>query len=384
MKVLHVIDSLSGAGGAEQGLVREITRFGDDIEQTVVLLYDRTDLAPELDARGVRVEVIGLVEGSGSRAWPRALSPVRRIAHSFEPDVIQTSLFLGNIVGQLVGRSLMIPVVSNLVLSGDLELLRAFQPGADTKRAQLLRSIAGWSARSKWVWFRALTEEVKLSNAGLLGVDPGRVTVIPRGVPRPDLHNPVSRDELGLPDGPLVVNVGRLAPQKGQVYLVEAFAKVRRRVPEAHLVIVGKEGTAEAEVRAAVNRLGLADVVTIAGYSTNVTDYLAHAHVFAFPSVMEGLGTSVIEAMACGVPVVAFDIPPVREATVGGQYGTLIPVGDVDALAAELIGRVRTDRTVDDRARDWVRNHHDLGRIASLVEAMLRATASNAGREKRS
>lgn len=383
MKVLHVIDSLSGAGGAEQGLVREITRFSDDVEQTVILLYDRTDLAPGLDAHGVRLEVLGLAEGSGSRAWPRALAPVRRVARSFQPDVIQTSLFLGNIVGQLVGRILKIPVLSNLVLSGDPELLRAFQPGADTKRAEILRSIAGWSARSKWVVFRALTEEVRLSNAALLGVDPNRVTVIPRGVPKPDLDHPASRADLGLPDGPLVVNVGRLAPQKGQVYLVEAFAGVRERVPDSHLVIVGKEGAAGAEVRAAVDRLGLADAVTIAGYSTNVTDYLAHAHVFAFPSVMEGLGTSVVEAMACGVPVVAFDIPPVREATVGGRYGSLIPVGDVDSLAAALIERVETNRVIDYRARDWVMNHHDLGRVASSIEGLLRATASIAEKNER-
>jgi glycosyltransferase involved in cell wall biosynthesis len=375
MRVLHVIDSLSGSGGAEQGLTREITRFSDDIEQTVVLLYDRVELASELDRRGIAVKVVGIAEGSGSRAWPRALAPVRRIAKSFRPDVIQSSLFLGNMVGQLVGRSLGIPVVSNLVLSGDLELLRAFQPGADSRKAQVLRSIAGWTARSRYVTFRALTEEVKDSNAALLGVDPGRVTVIPRGVPQPDLSNPESRQGLGLPDGPLIVNVGRLAPQKGQVYLIEAFARVRAEVPEAHLVIVGKEGPSQPEVMETIARHGLSGSVTIAGYSTRVSDYLAHAHVFAFPSVMEGLGTSVLEAMACGVPVVAFDIPPVREATVEGKHGTLVPVGDVESLAAALIGYAKGDRVVDVGARDWVRSHHDLDRIAALVQGLVVTTA---------
>ena len=374
-----MIDSLSGAGGAEQGLVREITRFNDDIEQLVVLLYDRVDLAPALAESGIQVEVVGLVEGSGSRAWPRALPPVRRLTRSFRPDVIQTSLFLGNIVGQLAGRSLRIPVVSNLVLSGELESLRAFQPGAASRRAAVLRSIAGWSARSKWVTFRTLTEEVRLSNARLLRVDPDRMTVIPRGVPQPDLGHPRSRDELGLPGGPLIVNVGRLAPQKGQTYLIEALAEVRGIVPDAHLVIVGKPGAAEPEVKAAIDRLDLTDSVTVAGHSTKVTDYLAHAHVFAFPSVMEGLGTSVIEAMACGVPVVAFDIPPVREATVGGEYGTLVPVGDVGSLARALTAYVSADRTVDQRARDWVRSHHDMGRIADLVEHLLRRAAEGGG-----
>ncbi|HEX5696222.1 MAG TPA: glycosyltransferase, partial [Acidimicrobiia bacterium] len=270
MRVLHLIDSLSGAGGAEQGLVREITRFGPDIEQMVVLLYDRVDLVPELEAGGIPVEVIGLTEGSGSRSWPLALVPARRIARSYRPDVIQTSLFLGNIVGQVVGRSIGVPVVSNLVLSGDVDSLRAFQPGADTRKARLLRSIAGLAARSPLVSFRALTEEFKDSNAALLGVDPERVTVIPRGVPRQDLDDPAPREELGLPPGPLVVNVGRLAPQKGQTYLVDAFARARETVPTAHLVIVGKAGAAEQEVLDAIDRSGLAGSVTITGYSTRV------------------------------------------------------------------------------------------------------------------
>jgi glycosyltransferase involved in cell wall biosynthesis len=93
---------------------------------------------------------------------------------------------------------------------------------------------------------------------------------------------------------------------------------------------------------------------------------------------MEGLGTAVIEAMACGVPVVAFDIPPVREATVGGEYGTLVPVGDVGALAVALTRHLSAERAVDVRARDWVRSHHDLDRIASLVESLLRASAGAA------
>jgi glycosyltransferase involved in cell wall biosynthesis len=216
----------------------------------------------------------------------------------------------------------------------------------------------------------------------LLGVDETRVTVIPRGVPRPDLERPASRRELGLPEGPLIVNVGRLAPQKGQVHLVDSFAEVRRRVPDAHLVIVGKEGPAERQVVEAIDRHGLGEAVTIAGYTTRVSDYLAHAHVFAFSSVMEGLGTSVLEAMACGVPVVAFDIPPVREATVEGRYGTLIPVGDVRRFAETLTGYVESERTVDVQARDWVREHHDPGLIATRVEGLLRMAANHDGEEE--
>jgi len=378
MRVLHVIDSLAGSGGAEQGLVREVTRFSGDIDQSVVTLYDRMELADPLREHGIPVEVIGLKEGSGSRTWPKAVPALRRIIRKTRPDVIQTSLFLGNIVGQLAGRSLRVPIVSNLVLSGDVDSLRSYQPGAGTRRAQLLRAIAGWAARSDLIRFRALTQEVRSSNSELLGVDPSRVTVIPRGVPRPPeiTHTPLA--DLGLPHGPLAVNVGRLAPQKGQVFLVEAFAVALQEVPDAHLAIVGRDGDSSAEVADAIDRLGLSGSVTLVGHTTRVVDYLANAHVFAFPSLMEGLGTAVLEAMAMGVPVVAFDIPPVREATVDGRFGTLVPVGDVAGLASALISKLEGGRRVDAPARDWVRERHDLNRIAGEVESLLADAAASA------
>ncbi len=377
MRVLHVIDSLAASGGAEQGLVREVTRFSPGTEQRVVTLYDRMELADKLAEREISVQTIGLQEGTGSRSWPRAVTAVRRIGRDFKPDVIQTSLFLGNIVGQLAGRSLRIPVVSNLVLSGDVESLRSYQPGASTRRAGLLRSIAGWAARSELVRFRALTGEVKMSNAALLGVDPSVVTVIPRGVPHPPEASQQSRAELRLPEGPLAVNVGRLAPQKGQSLLVEAFAEVVKQVPDAQLAIIGRDGEAGQQVSEAIERFGLDRSVTLVGHTSEVPDYLAAAHVFVFSSLMEGLGTAVLEAMAVGVPVVAFDIPPVREATAEGHLATLVPVGDVAGLAAALVEHLSREKRIDIEARDWVADHHDLDRIAGQVEALLAAAAAS-------
>ncbi len=377
MRVLHVIDSLAASGGAEQGLVREVTRFSPGTEQRVVTLYDRMELAEELAEREIRVDLVGLKEGSGSRSWPRAVTAVRRIARDFKPDVVQTSLFLGNLVGQLAGRSLGIPVVSNLVLSGDVEALRSYQPGASSRRAALLRSIAGWAARSDHVRFRALTEEVRASNAALLGVDPSLVTVIPRGVPHPPEASGSSRAELGLPEGPLAVNVGRLAPQKGQVLLVEAFAEVTAQVPGARLAIVGRDGEAGSQVMEAIESFGLQDMVTLVGHTPDVVDYLRSAHVFAFSSLMEGLGTAVLEAMAVGVPVVAFDIPPVREATADGRYATLVPVGDTSGLATALVENLSREKRIDTEAKDWVAHRHDLDRIAGQVEALLLSAAAS-------
>ena len=376
MRVLHIIESLAATGGAERGLVREVSSFSESVQQRVVLLYDRTDLAPQLIDSSVGVDVVGLSEGRGSRSWPLALRHVRDIARDFDPDVIQSSLFISNLVAQLATRRAGTPVVSNLVLSGDRDLLDAYQPAAGSRRARLLRKFAGWSARGDHVYFRALTENVKETNAALLGFDRSRATVIPRSVNLPDTENVLSRSQLGLPEGPIVLNVGRHFPQKGQVLLVEAFVEVKKKVPEAHLLILGKDGQSSGPIRQAIARLGIENSVTAIGHSERVADYLAHSDVFAFSSLMEGLGTAVLEAMAWGLPIVAFDIPPVREATADGRFADLVAVGDVDALGTGSVGAL-AEGGRNQLARDWIAVHHNVGDVSSRVEELLRSVAAS-------
>ncbi|MGA7226699.1 MAG: glycosyltransferase [Acidimicrobiia bacterium] len=370
MRIFHLIDSLIASGGAENGLVRESVALSGRHEQRVMILYDIEELKPPLQEASIDVVSLRFPPGSGSRSWPKALGPVRREINAFQPDVVQTSLFLGNLVGQVATRGMGIPVVSNLVLSGDRELLRRYQPGADTFRATLLRGIAGMAARRRRIYFRALTEEVRATNADLLGVSPERIRVIPRGVPSPGNAPPKSRESLDLPPGRLVMNVGRLASQKNQVDLIRAFQIIEREVPGSHLVIVGRDWDAGDAVRAEIDRLGLSGSVSLPGQRPDVSDLLAHADVFAFTSLMEGLGTSVLEAMAAGVSVVAYDIPTIREATLDGAYARLVPTGDIGMLASEVISELTTPTDLGDRARRWVAEERSVATVANLVERL--------------
>ena len=374
MRVLHVIESLIESGGAERGLVREITSFSESVEQRVLLLYNRTDLAPQLTESGIAVDVVGLSEGRGSRSWPTALRPVRDMIRDFDPDVIQSSLFLGNLVAQMGARRSGTPVVSNLVLSGDPDLLNIYQPGAGTLRARQLRKIAGRAARGDHVYFRALTEDVKTTNAALLGFDLSRATVIPRSVELPGVGAVSSRADLGIPDGRIIVNVGRQAPQKGHLLLLEAFARVRRNVPDAHLLMIGKDAESSGQIREAIRKWGIADSITTVPHTEQVYEYLAHSDLFAFSSVMEGLGTAILEAMAAGLPIVAFDIPPVREATGDGRFADLVEVGNVDALARAIV-RNLAEGERNSSVRDWVAEHHNIESVSSKVEELLRTVA---------
>lgn len=372
MKALHVINSLGGSGGAEHGMVREITRFGDDIDQKVVRLFRKDHLDGALEKAGIEVIALGLDSDRAGWKLPIALSKLVSVARGEEPDVIHSSLFTANLVSQIAGRLRGTPILSTFTLSGSEDLLKRFQPGASSRRAAMLREIAGHAARGKRVWFRALTKDALTTNCEVLGVEPGRTTVIPRGVPA-DLapEPPASRESLGLPpEGPLLVNVGRQTAQKGHLSLLQAFEEVRLEL-DAHLVIVGREGDATPKIRSEIERSKLSEHVTLTGYTPDVHQYVVNASVFVFSSYMEGLGTSVLEALAIGRPVVAYDIPPVREISGDGNLATLVPVGDASALARGIIESVTSSDDGVDARRDRVMERFSIDVIARRLEGLL-------------
>jgi glycosyltransferase involved in cell wall biosynthesis len=139
--------------------------------------------------------------------------------------------------------------------------------------------------------------------------------------------------------------MGRLTHQKGFDLLLEAIVGVRAAGVPARLTIVGV-GELEAELRAKADALGLADVVALVGFQEHPARFFAHADVFVLSSRYEGMPNVVLEALACGLPVVAFDCPHgVSEVVHDGVNGRLIAAEDVPALTAALVDVLRDDAT---------------------------------------
>ena len=174
MKVLHVINSLNGSGGAEQGLVREIAHFDRAVENLVVRMFEPDDLEPLLESIGTRVIPLGLRAKSSAWTWPEAARRVKRHIRTFGPDVVHTSLFIGNLVGQLAAAGTGVPVLSTLTLTGDERLHKLLQPGAETIQAAALRKIAAFVGRRSHVWYRALTKHAADTNCASMGIQPSR------------------------------------------------------------------------------------------------------------------------------------------------------------------------------------------------------------------
>ncbi|WP_423820502.1 glycosyltransferase [Salinibacter ruber] len=171
----------------------------------------------------------------------------------------------------------------------------------------------------------------------------------------------------------VILGVGRLVGQKGFSTLLRAFAEVVR-ARRARLVILG-EGKERPVLEQQADALGLSDHVWMPGFVSNPLKYMAKASVFVLSSKWEGLPTVLIEAMACGTPLVSTDCPSgPDEILEGGKHGRLVPVEDPTALANGIEEALEENlqsaspSALDRFRRDWVVEQY-LDTLGSLAEA---------------
>lgn len=158
----------------------------------------------------------------------------------------------------------------------------------------------------------------------------------------------------GLRIGPRILGVGRLKRQKNYALLLHAFARLGQ--PDARLMLLGN-GEIEDELRMLAAALGVAGQVVLAGFQANPSPFYRTADLFVLSSDYEGFGNVIVEALACGTPVVSTDCPSgPAEILADGTFGTLVPVGDAEALARaveEALVRPHDPDTLRARARDF-------------------------------
>ena len=163
------------------------------------------------------------------------------------------------------------------------------------------------------------------------------------------IHNPVLSESLlkrarqhrarawsGEGILPVIVGAGRLSREKDFGTLIEAFARVRQSIP-SRLVILG-EGEERNALQDLARRHGLENDISMPGFVTDPYPIYAGSTVFVLPSRWEGSPGALVEALACGAPVVATDCPSgPREILADGAYGQLVPVGDAEAMATAIL-----------------------------------------------
>jgi len=333
VNVLHVDSAAGWRGGQNQVL---LTAKGMAARGHRVTLACRSGGALEARARDQGLDVAGLpLRGDLSL---RASAMLAGLLRRTRPDVVQLH--------------------DPHALAAGLLAARAAPPVRIVATRRVDFPLRGRLSRWKYRSSRGVIA-VSRKIAGILGADgmpAERIRVVYEGVSdRPAL--PGGREallELGVPAGcPVVGNVAALTDHKDHATLIEAAALVRRRLPEARFVCVG-EGELRPRLEALCRERGLVDRWIFAGFRHDLDRLIPAFTVFCLSSHMEGLGTSLLDAMSFGRPVVATAAGGIPEAVEDGVTGRVVPVRDPAALAGalvEVLGDPQRARALGDAGR---------------------------------
>ena len=376
INVLHVIDSLD-IGGTERQLALSLTALDPKrVKSSVCYLHSPDDVASQIREMGIPVYNLN---SSGRTQWLRAVLKLTQLVKSLEIDLIHTQLFDADLVGGVTGRIAGVPVISTLANTAyDQEWL---VDNPNLNRLKLAFPTAARKLMARYLHRRvvAVSHSVKRGVLQNMGVADDKVTVIHRAL-FPSWLRPDSTDEEAPLSSaaidpslegryPIILNTGRLVPQKGQRYLIEAMPSIRERYPNAVLLIAG-EGSLRQLLAAKADKLGIVNQVKFLGKRTDVKDLLRISDVFAFPSLYEGCPNALLEAMLMGVPCVASGISPVLEVTKDGRLATVVPARNPEALAEGIIStldNIESAKIMAQTASDTVRRDFRIELVAEKL-----------------
>lgn len=318
--------SSMGDGGAQRtiaNLASGLSRRGYEVDLTLI----RAE-GPYLEDLDSDINIIDL---NSNRAITSVL-PLTMYLRRTRPHVLFSTLNYLNIVAILAGlvSGTSIDVV---IRSANIQSTHSHQK-QDQVLPELMRIFYRFSDKHV-----ALSQAVAEDVCANYGLDRDETTVIYNPTVTEDLFDkatePIDHQWFDS-DVSVIIGVGRLSEQKNFEILIRAFEQViaDRNV---RLVILGK-GEKRSELEMLVEELGLADVVSMPGFVDNPYAYMHRADLFILSSRWEGFGNVIVEAMACGTPVVSTDCPGgPSEILNNGTYGPLVPVGDPNRLAERIL-----------------------------------------------
>jgi glycosyltransferase involved in cell wall biosynthesis len=279
-------------------------------------------------------ESVRLVDLNASRVLFSTSALIRYLRRE-RPAAMLSALHYVNIVALWARR--LAGVSTRVVVSERNQLSHASEHGSNARTRLMpyfIRRFYPWADG-----IVAVSQGVADDLAQMTGLPHRRIAVIYNPIVTPELQErvktPLQHPWLENGQPPVVLAAGRLKPQKDFSTLIQAFALVRRN-HLARLLILG-EGSERPALEALVRESGLAQDVSLPGFVANPYPHMTRASLFVLSSRWEGLPGVLIEAMYCGAPLIATNCPSgPREILKDGQYGLLVPVGDVAALARAI------------------------------------------------
>ena len=324
INILHVISKLP-VGGVENQLLMILRKYDrKKLSPLVCSLSDKGEIGKEIEESGI--EVIPLNKLRHRFDWT-IVKDIYTLIRTRDIKIVRTHQYHANLYGRLAAWLAKVPcIIASVhnVYTIDKKIHRIIINKFLARCGDKVVAVSGTVKRD------ILTYD---------GLAEDKVSVIYNGIDTDrflNLNGSLIRSKLGISsEAPVVGTVGRLTLQKGQKYLIDAVSTLREKFPQIVLLFVG-DGPLRDELGNHIRALGIDKNAILLGTRRDIPQLLSAMDIFVLPSLWEGLGTALIEAMAAGKPVIATDIPPLREIVNSEKVGILVPIKDSKAIASSI------------------------------------------------
>ena len=367
-KIVHIF-KVTGVSGSENHLLTLLPELNKKFDVYVILLVESGNQVDELkvflEEKGITVCRVIIKHHFDFFVILKIYSLIKRI----KPNTAHTHLIHADIYGTLACRIAGVPrIVSS-------------KHNHDPFRAHPIFRLTSFIVSRYHDRIIAISESLKEFLHEVEGIEKEKITVIKYGL-NPEQFVSVStksnkrltlRTEFKIPHDYIIMgNVARLIPQKGYPFLIDAFHDLVKEGFKIVLVIVG-EGLLREELQNQVRYLGLEDKVFFTGYRTDAIQLMYKFDIFVFPSIWEGFGLVLLEAMALSKPIVASNVSAIPEIVVDGETGFLVMPGNVSGLKnamKKLIVSPDLRKSMGEKGRERLNTEFSVEKMVKKTEEL--------------
>jgi len=337
IKLLRIVSNL-GIGGVQKRMVSLLPKLDKKRYSIIVCSFKPGELQNRLEQSEIPVRIV-------SRRFkfdPVCIYKLRSIMKKENIDIVHTHCHKPNTTGRLAAKLAGVPVVITNEHNVD--------SWKSNWQLTLDRRLATYSDR-----IIAVSEAVKNFYVENANIPADKFEVIYNGVDLDFWQNNILSQEtiaekktkLGLSqDDKVIVNIGRLHPQKGHEYLFRAVRKIIPRMKNLKFLIVG-DGSMKDSLELLSERLGIKKYVIFTGKRDDIKDILCFSDISVLSSIREGFSNVILESMACGKPVIATDVGGNNEIIIDGENGFIVPSRDEDTLADKILALASSEELTE-------------------------------------
>lgn len=370
-KILYLCESLK-IGGAEQ-LILTTLKYLDrnKFYPVVYCIEDRGELADEIKNIGINVNNLN----KKLYLWNiLIIFDLLRIFNKEKPDILHTHLFYANYFGRIAALFFRIPIVIITEHGTYSNFKRFYHYWIDSFLVLFTDKIIAVSyAVKRYILKHSI-------------IPSSKITVIYNGVDMDRFDSVFNLDKLatkrkfGFIESDIVIGcVSNLAPWKGQFILLQAFVRVAEKIPNVTLCIVGRDANGfKSLLETFTLKNGLSEKVHILGERRDIPQILRSFDIFVFPSLTEGLGISLLEAMYMGLPAIASNTEGITEIIEHQKDGILFRPADIAALSESIFVSINNNRikNISINAREKIIEkfspRHYINELQSLYSGQLK------------